>query len=273
MDERGFGLELNRTTTQKQINAHTMHSHEDHELFFLLSGQRRYFLGHGIYDIAPGNAIFIPRTMLHRTVSLGSKGFDRYVLNFSQKHYDAFMEMAGWDAGEIFASGVCLQLEPDAVRQMQKAFDKLMEELRSPGKWSQAAATHLFYEILLTCLRQGTPKAPYSEQGADRIQQVTKYISHSYAQWITLEDAASMAHMEKTYFCKRFKALVGCGFLEYLTQTRLQNAKKLLETTDASIGEVAEACGFSGGNYFGDVFLRECGLSPTQYRKNRRQEA
>ena len=268
MENKGYGMELNRTTTRKQINAYTMHSHEEHELFFLLSGQRRYFLGHAIYDIAPGNAIFIPRTMLHRTVSLGSKGFDRYVLNFSQKHYDAFVEMAGWDACEIFSSGACLQLGPDAVQQVQRAFDRMQKELSTPDAWTQAAVSQSLYEILLTCLRQGTPKAPCQEESADKIQQAAKYISEHYHEWVTLEDAAKSVHMEKTYFSKRFKALIGTGFSEYLTLTRIRAAKELLAKTEYSVGEVSDACGFTGSNYFGDVFRRYVGISPTQYRKN-----
>ena len=267
MEIRNFGLGLDRTTTRKQINAHTMHSHDGHELFFLLSGQRRYFLGHTIYDISPGNAIFIPRTMLHRTVSLGSKGFDRYVLNFSQEHYDSFVTMAGWDACSVFSDGACLQLSPDAVGKVRKAFEKMRQEMDQPDKWSQAAVNQLFNEIMLTCLRQGIPKQPCQEETADKMQQVAKYISEHYHEWITLADAAELVHMEKTYFCKRFKGLIGCGFLEFLTRTRLRAAKELLITTELSIGEVSDACGFSGSNYFGDVFLRYEGISPTQYRK------
>ena len=72
--------------------------------------------------------------------------------------------------------------------------------------------------------------------------------------------------MEKTYFSKRFKALTGFGFLEYLTQTRLQAAQELLTATEMSIGDISEACGFSSSNYFGDVFRRCCGMSPSDYR-------
>ena len=81
-----------------------------------------------------------------------------------------------------------------------------------------------------------------------------------------------MAHMERTYFSKRFKALTGFGFWEYVTQTRLKEAERLLSETDISIGSVAELCGFSGSNYFGDVFCRWKGVSPTQYRKQCRKE-
>lgn len=261
------GLCLDHTTTRGRHNAYSMHAHDDYELFFLLSGQRRYFIGHTIYDIAPGNAIFIPRTVLHRTVSLGAKGFDRYVLTFSQEHYDAFAKLAGWDACSLFSGGTCLQLGAEATYQVQKAFERMEQELSQPCQWTQGSVRNQFYSIMLTCLREGKPKAPCQEESADIIQQAAKYISEHYHESITLEDVASIVHMEKTYFSKRFKALIGTGFLEYLTQTRLCAARELLIKTELSIGEISDTCGFSSSNYFGDVFRRYYGISPTNYRK------
>ena len=72
--------------------------------------------------------------------------------------------------------------------------------------------------------------------------------------------------MEKTYFSRRFKALTGFGFLEYLTQTRIRAAEQLLIETELSIENIAELTGFSCSNYFGDVFRHYKGVSPTAYR-------
>ena len=190
MDDRDLGLCLDHTATRGRHNAYTMHSHEDYELFFLLSGQRRYFVGQAIYDIAPGNAIFIPRTVLHRTISLGSKGFDRYVLTFSQEHYNTFTKLVGWDACSVFSNGACLQLGPDAAHQVQKEFEKMEQELGNPGKWTQAAVRNQFHNIMLTCLRDGKPKNPCEEEAADKIQQAARYICEHYHELVTLEDMA-----------------------------------------------------------------------------------
>lgn len=267
MENAAFGFCLDHTVTRGHNNAYTMHAHEDYELFYLVSGQRRYFVGQTIYDIAPGNAIFIPRAVLHRTVSLGTKGYDRYVLTFSQQHYDAFTSLAGQETCSTLQEGGCLQLEADTAYQVQRAFEKMQEELSHPNPWAQAAAYSHFFEILLACLRDGKPKEPCRDESADKIQQAAKYISEHYHESITLEDVASIVHMEKTYFSKRFKALIGTGFLEYLTQTRLCAARELLIKTELSIGEISDTCGFSSSNYFGDVFRRYYGISPTNYRK------
>ena len=87
---------------------------------------------------------------------------------------------------------------------------------------------------------------------------------------ITLHEAAQMACLEDTYFSKQFKALTGFGFLDYLTQLRLQEAQRLLRTTALSLADISELCGFSGSNYFGDVFRRYTGMSPSAYRKQQK---
>ena len=273
MGRKDFGYSLERTATQKHWSMSAMHAHQDHELYFLISGQRRYFLGHTIYDVAPGNVVFIPRTMLHRTVSLGAKGFDRYVINFSQEHYDLFTAITGQDVLTAYPKGICLQLPPDKVWQIQKTFEQMELEQKLPSDWSRGVTANYLYSILLDCFRYGKPKAPCQEETADKIQQAARYISEHYTDLLTLEDAANLVHMEKTYFSKRFKALTGFGFLDYLTQTRLRAAEDLLTRTELSISNISDACGFSGSNYFGDVFRRYIGVSPTEYRLRGRNNA
>ena len=60
-------------------------THKKHELYFLVAGQRRYFVGHTIYDAYPGNLVIIPKTELHKTTSSTAKGYDRYVVYFSDE--------------------------------------------------------------------------------------------------------------------------------------------------------------------------------------------
>ena len=141
------------------------------------------------------------------------------------------------------------------------------QELTERREGCEAVALHLLEGILIRALRYGTPKEPLHGEGADKVQALARYIALNYAQPITLADAAAMACLENTYFSRRFQALTGFGFQEYLTQTRLQAAERLLQDTSLSVGEIAEQCGFSGANYFGDVFRRWKGCSPSQYRK------
>lgn len=268
-----YGISLDRTKIKSIVNIHTMHTHaNNHELFFMLSGQRRYFVGHSIYDISPGNVIYIPKNVLHRTVSLGTKGYDRYVVQFPQKFCDKLIADLGWDCFEEWKNGVCFQHSADTALRIQRAFEKIEQEMTNTNKWSQSTAYFHLHEILLCCFKNGTPKERCQEETVGKIQEICKYISNNYREDITLEDASSMVHIEKTYFCKCFKKTTGTNFLEFLTQTRLQAAKELLSNTDLSVGEISDICGFSCGNYFGDVFKKNTGVSPKKYRQKAQQQ-
>ena len=77
-----------------------LHTHPEHELYFLLSGQRRYFIRHSIYDLTPGNLILIPKGALHKTVSRNNQGYDRFVLFFSDEDLRSLSGALGADAYE-----------------------------------------------------------------------------------------------------------------------------------------------------------------------------
>ena len=266
-----YGVQLEHTVTQTVGSMPAMHAHPTHELYFLLSGQRRYFVEHTIYDVAVGDLMLIPRTQFHRAITSGGKNYDRYVLYFYESDHRGFIDLIGRPVFEELMQSGCLQFPPRAARQLQQDLEQLERELAKPDAHTRAISAHLLQDILLTALRSGTRKPPFQGESADKVQEAARYISTHYSQPITLHDAAQMAFMEETYFSKRFKALTGVGFREYLTQTRLRAAEQMLLETDLSMSEIAEHCGFSGGNYFGDVFLRHHGISPSDYRKKIRK--
>lgn len=248
-----------------------LHSHREHELYFLLGGQRRYFIRHTIYDLSPGNLILIPKDALHKTVSNSNQGYDRFVLFFSDEDLHSLADALGSAAYEALLEIGCVKLPPDAVQRITQQLKQMQQEYTAqPGLYSVFLEAQLQL-ILLTVLRCGTPQPKCAENTAEKIQKVTRYINQNFHLPITLHDAAQMACLEDTYFSKQFKTLTGFGFLEYLTQIRLQKSQQLLRTTSLSLGDISELCGFSNSNYFGDVFRRYMGFSPSAYRKKEKQ--
>lgn len=247
-----------------------LHTHTEHELYFLLSGQRRYFIRHSIYDLTPGNLILIPKGALHKTVSRNKQGYDRFVLFFSDEDLRSLSDALGTDAyGKLLEMG-CIHLPAEAVQRITLQLKQMQQEYSTQPELYRVYLEMQLQLVLLTVLRCGTPQPKCAENTAEKIQKVTHYINQNFHQPITLRDAAKMACLEDTYFSKQFKAFTGFGFLDYLTQIRLQEAQQLLRTTALSLGDISELCGFSGSNYFGDVFRRYTGISPSAYRKQQK---
>ena len=77
--------------------------------------------------------------------------------------------------------------------------------------------------------------------------------------------------MNKYYLVHAFKEYKGMSPINYLIDRRIQEAQYLLETSNYSIAKIAQAVGFSSQSYFSQVFRKEKGVSPNQYRKSYEQ--
>ncbi len=94
-----------------------------------------------------------------------------------------------------------------------------------------------------------------------------RYINDNYKSNITLEDIATACYVNKFYLSHIFTKFKGMSVGRYVLGLRMDEAKRLLETTNLSINKVSEKCGFNDANYFSRAFKKETGLSPLQYRK------
>lgn len=81
-----------------------------------------------------------------------------------------------------------------------------------------------------------------------------------------MQDVARVMNYSEAYFCKLFKQCFSCNFTAYLTQIRMDAAKKLLAQPTVNVKDIGEAVGYSDSNYFAKVFKRYTGFTPTEYR-------
>lgn len=103
------------------------------------------------------------------------------------------------------------------------------------------------------------------DQKKQEIEQIKDYILKNLDQNLNLTDVAELFHFNPNYFSQYFSKHVGQGFVDYLTQARIDLAKSLLVEKDLKISEVALRCGFDSAEYFSRVFKKNVGLSPSQY--------
>ena len=96
------------------------------------------------------------------------------------------------------------------------------------------------------------------------------YIKVNFSKTITLEDVAREIHVSPQYLSKLFKEETGENFIEYLTGIRIRNAKIMLEGDELSIKEICYSIGYSDPNYFSRIFKKIVGVTPTEYKDERR---
>lgn len=96
------------------------------------------------------------------------------------------------------------------------------------------------------------------------------FIESNYMRQIQLSDAADAAGVTGAYISKLFSEHAGASFVDFLTILRIEKAEKMLLSGELSIKEIAAAVGYADPNYFGKIFRKLVGASPSLYagRKN-----
>lgn len=103
-----------------------------------------------------------------------------------------------------------------------------------------------------------------------RSQAVTRakeYMEENFSRDISLEEISAFVNLSPYYFSRLFKQEEGLSFVEYLTRLRIEEAKRLLRSSQESIVNIALRVGYSEANYFSRVFRKLEGCTPSQYRE------
>lgn len=99
-----------------------------------------------------------------------------------------------------------------------------------------------------------------------RAQKVQEYIHRHYGEDLTLAMLAEQVNLVPTSLCHVFKQVTGLRVSDYLIQTRVSQAARLLRETSLEVKAIAYACGFSTQTNFNRHFKRLMGCTPTEYR-------
>jgi AraC-like DNA-binding protein len=81
-----------------------------------------------------------------------------------------------------------------------------------------------------------------------------------------VEQLADTLEISRVQLYRKIKAVMGISISDYIQSIKLDHAKKLLETTDLSISDVAYSAGFSSPNYFSTSFKGKFGKTPKSFR-------
>lgn len=98
---------------------------------------------------------------------------------------------------------------------------------------------------------------------------VIDYINNNFTNSLLCQTDVADHFGISTYSLSRlFKEHIGIGFTEYITGKRINCAKRLLLTTDKTVGEIGLEVGITNANYFSRLFKANCGISPSGFRSS-----
>lgn len=142
--------------------------------------------------------------------------------------------------------GACQKYEQE--RSAKKKMEKLESEIQD-------------YSVLLK------PAGGLREQGEERIDKIIQFIYANYDRDLTLSVMAEEFHFTTVYLSHYIKKETGYTYLEILTSVRMYYAAKYLKETKLKNGEICRKVGIPDERYFGQIFKKNYGMTPYEYRK------
>ncbi|WP_426445455.1 AraC family transcriptional regulator [Paenibacillus sp. S-38] len=129
----------------------------------------------------------------------------------------------------------------------------------------------LLYELLYWILTHRSQSQESLDSRAS-MERTKEYIDANYSDSLSLEQLAQMAGISPKYYGSLFKKRFGKTAIDYLTEVRIHNAKRIMMQSDVRLKDVAFKVGYHDEFYFSRMFKREVGVSPTAYLKNRKHK-
>lgn len=243
-----------------------MHHHNAFELYYIIKGEREYFIEDEFFKLNTGDLVIIPQNLLHRTEG---KGASRILIYFSLDYLKKFFtpEMIN-----------CLSIHhPFVFRPEDNLQDQfglmlntlLMEYNRASRECSQQDDPILagyLYQILFTLTSSSNTYIP-QEYSDSRIGNIVKYINENYSQITDIEEIADHFYISKYHLCRIFNQNLGVPLITYLNTIKIRKACDMIKAGKTSFTEIAMKCGFNSSSYFCKVFKAEKSVSPTEYKK------
>lgn len=111
-------------------------------------------------------------------------------------------------------------------------------------------------------------KMDESQQSGELIDRVKAYIQSHYAENLTLAVLSEIFYVCPPYLSRLFKKKTGINFVDYLTELRMEQAKKFLADPNLMIYNVSEMVGYENPRYFSRLFKEATGSTPQEYRNS-----
>lgn len=246
----------NRPTTMPN-----MHFHDTHELYYLVKGQTKYFIGNEIFILEPGDMVFIPKFVYHKTDNSDDEYVERLRIVFDD-------DIVGEDEKKYIN-----QLKDRRLLKIpaenQSLFENIFKQIENEENKKQLGYTemeHLFFrQLLILISRYCTEESNSLGEAFSVIQCIAKDISENYNTDLSLETLSQKYGVSPCHLSRLFKNITGVCLNEYINISRISAAEKLFSDTSSSITQIATQCGFNSSSYFSAIFKKFKGVTPKKY--------
>ena len=252
-----------------------MHWHRETELIRVRRGTLKLYVEDASVTLQPGDLAVVGEGVLR-----GGDAEDSVYECIVLDPYALLMHIEPCKSALKAVIGRTLYLENDMIfadAPLAGAVERLYDAVRRGVEGDALCIVGALYETFgrLVChadrtLRTGTARAGVK---AEQLKPALEYIEKNYGSHISLETLARQSGLSPKYFCRCFRAIIHRSPVDYVNHYRVECASYLLTTSDMTVAEIAQRCGFNDSSFFIKQFRRYKNTTPHKYRAAEQPQA
>ena len=243
------------------------HCNDNIELLHVISGNLELFWEESgeCFAAKAGQTLLNPPEIMHRDKFDFDSGLQVLMIHFKWEHFTEFFKTVNNSNMNNLCSATTAQLK--------RLFDDITLDSGPGENDRQLVGARLMHILMLLYREQASEnyavsELPNTEQCRHRIVAAAKkYLDKNYHHPVRLEDVANELEISSFYLSRIFSSQSDFSLFQYLTDVRINEAKKLLRENRYIINDIASMVGFESLGYFSKVFKKHVGCSPSQYGK------
>ncbi|WP_099469092.1 helix-turn-helix domain-containing protein [Konateibacter massiliensis] len=247
-----------------------MHIHDCYEIYYSISGGKRFLIDNKYYEIRPGDLFVINQYESHYIDQIDSMVHERIIISI---HPDYMKQLSTTTTNLDYcfshrSSDFIHRIE--LTKEQQQRFIYYVHKIASlSGFGSDVLEQTAFSELLVMINSQFRVQCDLEEskdsyQYNSQVAEILEYINKNINNELTIKSLADNFYLSESYICRIFKAETGTTINKYLTARRISIAKSLLDV-GLSVTEVCEKSGFHDYSNFLKAFTKAVGISPKKY--------
>ena len=253
------------------------HEHDFLELTYVLSGQATHTLDGVSSVLSKGDYFIVDYHKSHAYEQLGSEPFTVINCLFVPRFIDETLK-GSHELGEVVNSYMIkfdfcrLKDHPtkfiyhDDDGHIGRLFQLLYQEQQEKQMGHLETMRCYLITILIHIMRQ--IQAPdYVDSESDMIRYTVDYVQKNFMDKLSLAQITQRFNYSLAHVSHSFKKETGMTFQEYVQYVRIRESCRLLINTSKKVSEIAQLVGYSNIQFFNEVFRRQIGISPREFRR------
>jgi AraC-like DNA-binding protein len=254
------------------------HAHNFFELIFIVSGNGTHQLNDSNFNYNEGDVFLLTPNDEHAFVVKERTVFG--YLKFTEQIFLEKTELVSdlkWrkqidaiilHSNSIPGSVINRELDKESVFQL---FKLIKNEFKNPSAYGRSVLLELFGALLIIISRNisnHNMAATFSEK--DRVSAILTYIRQNVLdnEKIKISEIAKEFYMSPNYVSVFIKKHASISIQQYVIQTKMKMAERLLKQTGLTITEIAQKMNFTDSSHFTKIFKKNKGITPKTYRNS-----